>query len=224
MYWCLLSNLSMMMPFAVAYANGLKSCAMAIMVCALLSSYYHCDEMRHMALFVDIFGVIVLTTMMMIMMRRSHNLCTPMNLLGLVYFVIGLWYYSRVHSWMQDEVYDMNHSLWHVFVSFAITALLYSYIHSTVKDSPASLASESVWTLCSRNPPTAETAAQLVDWAAGVGGELLRDAVRWTGGARSLVLVHHPLVTEGSVIPCSSPIGSHQPVVAGDNPVVVVVA
>jgi hypothetical protein len=121
----------MVFPFLIAYKYGLTHIAGAILVSAVFSMVYHCDEENILCLLADIVGVITLLTTMLLVLWKSNDFFTPMNGIACVYFSIALVYYILAGD-NKSEEYDNCHTAWHLFGSYAVAALVYSYANSTV--------------------------------------------------------------------------------------------
>jgi hypothetical protein len=130
MRFCCLSNLTMVFPIYVAYTYDAWFVVLALLVCMVLSMYYHLDETNDIGLLADIGGVIGLLATGIYTFLQATFLLTPINLLATIYMVAALYCYFAAGTDTTLEVYDEYHAAWHVLVSFAAAAYIYSHEHT----------------------------------------------------------------------------------------------
>lgn len=137
MYWlCQLSNVSMIFPIMAAFQHQYNGVAMAITLCMVCSIIYHTDERNHALFFVDLVGVLALTTTCIYILLYGQRHLTYLNLISSIYAGIGLYFFTHCPDPESLELtdsehreYEYYHSAWHCFVMFSIFGVSYSYIN-----------------------------------------------------------------------------------------------
>jgi hypothetical protein len=133
---CFYSNAFMALPICIALANDLNASAALMALAGGASAYYHLDECNIAGLYLDVFSVVLVCANGFYMLNELTPRLSAASLLACVFMAAACACYIEASKYVVpvgegvmrvDEGYDHYHALWHVFVSFASAALVYSY-------------------------------------------------------------------------------------------------
>ncbi len=148
---CFLSNILMIFPVYLSYRSNMPITAVSLTFCMVASMFYHLDENRPHALYVDFAGVVGLTATMLYITMNTKTVMTYINMIGMMYSWLAMFFYVKALEYenYDDEsaaaIYEINHSLWHMLVILSITTWIYAHIKLTLEEQVTPLTKDIKW-------------------------------------------------------------------------------
>lgn len=130
--FCQISNLLGIFPAILAFQHRLYVLGTVMLLGMSLSIYYHHDESNEIAFLMDVGGCTLLASYMFYILMNAETNLTYVNILTLFYNAMALIFFVAAGE-PGDEDYELYHTAWHVFVFYAASTFVYSYINTTLE-------------------------------------------------------------------------------------------